>query len=141
VREDHLDLFVRVICQQRVREQYPSRRSGADQRGVGTPGLCAESPFVDAQHRDARARRQQHQLFLQCRPLEWLEPVEQRQKDGRRDSRQQDHGRHETECRCRPPPLRQQVQRDVHNLGTAEGENGEQDRPFEMVDEPCAKRL
>jgi hypothetical protein len=50
VRQDDLDLVVRVVGQQRVRQQDPAGAARADQRGVRPPRLLAQPPLEHAQH-------------------------------------------------------------------------------------------
>ena len=50
VRQYHFDLVVRIVRQERIREEDPSAVPSADERGVCAPRLVAESPFVDAKY-------------------------------------------------------------------------------------------
>ena len=55
VREDHLDLVVGVVLEQRVGHQDAARPSDADQRRVRPRRLLAEPPLERAEHRHAGA--------------------------------------------------------------------------------------
>ena len=50
VRQDHLDFVVRVLRQQRIRQQDPPRAAEAGERGIRLPGAVAQSPLEDTEH-------------------------------------------------------------------------------------------
>jgi hypothetical protein len=56
VRQDHLDLVVRVVLQQRVGDEDAPRAAGADQRRVRPRRLLAEAPLSSAGPKSASTR-------------------------------------------------------------------------------------
>src|SRR5579871_7006269 len=76
VRQNRLDLFWRVIIEQRVRKNNAARHPQAGQGGIGLLGFFGKLPAINTAHPRARALAQNHQPSAQLLVVERFKLVE-----------------------------------------------------------------
>ena len=81
VRQNDLDLVVRVLRQERIGHQHAPGPAASDERGVGPSCFGAEAPLVHAQHAHTGALRQRLQAILQVLPIQRPEAIEEREQN------------------------------------------------------------
>ena len=123
VRQDYLDLVVRVLGQQRVGQQNPARPADSRKRSICLSRSVAELPLEYTEDASARPLRQCNEPIGKLATLKWLHRVEERQEQHRRKLSQHHDDHSEARGSNRPPETRAPLQQVADYQGADDGEN------------------
>ena len=141
VRDDHLQLRVVGVSQQRVPDDEPASRSEPGDVGVRLDGSPARVGDENGAQRDAGVVRELAQRSREVLVGERLEAVEERLEQQRREQGEDQHGERRADGgRGRPPARQPTGERDERRPGGSNERDGDHDG-FRVVGQPGAGRL
>ena len=141
VRQDDLDLLVRVLREHRVRHEDAARRADARQRRVRLLRLLAQAPLVRAQHAGARAFGETDEPRPQRLAVERLDRRKERQQQHGRDVRQADDDDREDDAGRQPPAIRRVPDDGVQNRRACARKDQLEAKRLRLIEQPPAETL
>ena len=127
--------------QQRVAQNDPFGATEAGKCGVRLLRFLAHVHPVYAEHLRPDSLRQHREFLFERFVVEWLQFVEQRQNDDRKNRREHDAEQKKERAGPEPPPVTGAAQHEVQHIEYRDAEQQTQGKRLQLIERPAAECL